>query len=94
MTFCSVYFALFLLLLEDQLPVVGLALVYALQITGLLQWTVRTFIETENNDSSGKTEHYRSGIPKEQLNGFGERDGGADKRCSECPKTGGMEDWS
>ena len=42
-------FALFLPLPEEQLPVVGLALIYALQITGLLQWTVRTFIETENN---------------------------------------------
>ena len=46
-TFCSVAgFALFLPLPEEQLPVVGLALIYALQITGLLQWTVRTFIET------------------------------------------------
>jgi len=27
----------------------GLALVYALQLTGLLQWTVRVVIETENN---------------------------------------------
>jgi ABC-type multidrug transport system fused ATPase/permease subunit len=71
-TFCSVAaFALFLPLPEEQLPVVGLALVYALQITGLLQWTVRTFIETENNMTAvERLEHYRSGIPKEMMDGF------------------------
>lgn len=29
--------------------ILGLALIYALQLTGLLQWTVRVIIETENN---------------------------------------------
>ena len=91
MTFCSVAaFALFLPLPEEQLPVVGLALVYALQITGLLQWTVRTFIETENNMTAvERLEHYRSGIPKERLKGFVRSgDDGADEKMLKVP-----EDW-
>ena len=32
--------------------ILGLALIYALQLTGLLQWTVRVVIETENNMTS------------------------------------------
>jgi len=60
-------FALFLPLPEEQLPVVGLALIYALQITGLLQWTVRTFIETENNMTAvERLNHYHTQIPKEK----------------------------
>ena len=68
-TFCSVAgFALFLPLPEEQLPVVGLALIYALQITGLLQWTVRTFIETENNMTAvERLNHYCTSIPKEKM---------------------------
>ncbi len=66
-TFCAVAaFALFLPLPEEQLPIVGLALVYALQITGLLQWTVRTFIETENNMTAvERLHHYVERIPRE-----------------------------
>jgi ABC-type multidrug transport system fused ATPase/permease subunit len=94
-TFCSVAaFALFLPLPEEQLPVVGLALVYALQITGLLQWTVRTFIETENNMTAvERLEHYRSGIPKERLGGFVRRndDGKTPLTVSEdWPQHGGV----
>jgi hypothetical protein len=29
--------------------ILGLALIYSVQLTGLLQWTVRVTIETENN---------------------------------------------
>ena len=36
-------------ILYSLLYVFGLALVYALQLMGMLQWTVRVTIETENN---------------------------------------------
>ena len=88
-TFCSVAaFALFLPLPEDQLPVVGLALVYALQITGLLQWTVRTFIETENNMTAvERLEYYRKKIPREKLEGF------SSEHANDKNKGPPPEDW-
>jgi ABC-type multidrug transport system fused ATPase/permease subunit len=66
--FCTVAaLALFFPVSEEARPVVGLGLVYCLQITGLLQWTVRTFIETENNMTAvERLEHYTKNIPLEK----------------------------
>jgi ATP-binding cassette, subfamily C (CFTR/MRP), member 1 len=66
--FCTVAgLALFFPVQEESRSVVGLGLVYCLQITGLLQWTVRTFIETENNMTAvERLEHYTKNIPSEQ----------------------------
>jgi ATP-binding cassette subfamily C (CFTR/MRP) protein 1 len=66
--FCSVAsLALFFPVAKESHAVVGLALVYCLQITGLLQWTVRTFIETENNMTAvERLEHYAKNIPSEK----------------------------
>ena len=66
--FCTVAgLALFFPVLPEARPVVGLGLVYCLQITGLLQWTVRTFIETENNMTAvERLEHYTKNIPLEK----------------------------
>jgi len=51
----------------ENAEVIGLALVYSLQITGLLQWTVRTFIETENHMTAvERLQHYNQNIPAEQ----------------------------
>ena len=46
---------------------VGLALSFAIQFTSLLQWTVRCFVETENNLTSvERLNHYATSIPREQ----------------------------
>jgi len=60
-------FALAFPMKKDQVAIVGLGLVYSLQITGLLQWTVRTGVETENNMTAvERLEHYANNIPKEE----------------------------
>ena len=65
---CSVTgFALFLDHKEEDVKFIGLGLIYAIQITGLLQWTIRTFIETENNLTSvERLGHYANAIPVER----------------------------
>ncbi len=45
--------------------VVGLALVYALQLVGILQWTVRLVIETENNMTSVERLLHFGNVPQE-----------------------------
>ena len=48
--------------------VFGLALVYSLQLTGLLQWTVRMFVEMENNMTAVERLSAFSKIPSEAAN--------------------------
>ncbi|RYH30827.1 ATP-binding cassette domain-containing protein [archaeon] len=46
---------------------IGIALVYAVQLTALLQWTVRTSIDTETNMTSVERLLYFNQIPSEQV---------------------------
>jgi len=48
---CISALALFVSFANTSTEFVGLGLIYSLQVTGLLQWTVRTFIETGMFDS-------------------------------------------
>ena len=65
--FACIAASLFISLGRNSTEFVGLGLVYSLQVTGLLQWTVRTFIETENNlVSVQRLSRYTDSIPVER----------------------------
>ena len=65
--FSCIAASLFVSFGRNSTEFVGLGLVYSLQVTGLLQWTVRTFIETENNlVSVQRLSRYTDSIPVER----------------------------